>query len=123
MHRPGGVPDAVEQVKHGALLILAQFHNIGHAIRGTHEPDLRQYTQVGEGASKVIATQTGGRVFTSDTDLRDAIASCIADANAYYILTLPAARADYTNEYYSLQVTVDKPGVTTRTRTGYYAQP
>ncbi len=52
MHRPDGVPDTVQQVKHGALLILAQFHNIGHAIRGTHEPDLRQYTQLGDGASK-----------------------------------------------------------------------
>src|ERR1035441_5256666 len=46
MHRPDGVPDTVQQVKHGALLILAQFHNIGHSIRGTHEPDLRQYTQI-----------------------------------------------------------------------------
>jgi hypothetical protein len=58
MHRPDGVPDAVQQVKHGALLILAQFHNIGHSIRGTHEPDLRQYTQVGDGASK-----TDGRIY------------------------------------------------------------
>src|SRR5579863_2157048 len=60
MHRPDGVPDTVEQVKHGALLILAQFHNIGHSIRGTHEPDLRQYTQVGDGASK-----TDGRIYDS----------------------------------------------------------
>ncbi len=58
MHRPDGVPDTVEQVKHGALLILAQFHNIGHAIRGTHEPDLRQYTHLGDGASK-----TDGRIY------------------------------------------------------------
>lgn len=58
MHRPDGVPDTVEQVKHGALYILAQFHNIGHAIRGTHEPDLRQYTQIGDGASK-----TDGRIY------------------------------------------------------------
>jgi len=58
MHRPDGVPDTVQQVKHGALIILAQFHNIGHAIRGTHEPDLRQYTQVGDGASK-----TDGRIY------------------------------------------------------------
>jgi endoglucanase len=58
MHRPDGMPDTVQQVKHGALLILAQFHNIGHAIRGTHEPDLRQYTQVGDGASK-----TDGRIY------------------------------------------------------------
>jgi len=58
MHRPDGVPDTVEQVKHGALLIVAQFHNIGHAIRGTHEPDLRQYTHLGDGASK-----TDGRIY------------------------------------------------------------
>ncbi len=58
MHRPDGVPDTVQQVKHGALLILAQFHNIGHAIRGTHEPDLRQYTHLGDAASK-----TDGRVY------------------------------------------------------------
>ncbi len=58
MHRPDGVPDTVEQVKHGALLILAQFHNIGHAIRGTHEPDLRQYTHLGDAASK-----TDGRIY------------------------------------------------------------
>ncbi len=60
MHRPDGVPDAVEQIKHGALLILAQFHNIGHSIRGTHEPDLRQYTHLGDGASK-----TDGRIYDS----------------------------------------------------------
>jgi hypothetical protein len=38
--------------------ILAQSHNIGHAIRATHEPDLRQYTHLGNGASK-----TDGRVY------------------------------------------------------------
>ena len=58
MHRPDGVPDVVQQVKHGALLILAQFHNIGHSIRGTHEPDLRQYTHLGDAASK-----TDGRIY------------------------------------------------------------
>ena len=58
MHRPDGVPDTVEQVKNGALLILAQYHNIGHSIRGTHEPDLRQYTHLGDGASK-----TDGRIY------------------------------------------------------------
>jgi hypothetical protein len=40
------------------LLILAQFHVIGHTIRGTHEPDLRQYTHLGDGASK-----TDGRIY------------------------------------------------------------
>ena len=58
MHRPDGIPDTVQQVEHGALYILAQFHNIGHAIRGTHEPDLRQYTHLGDAASK-----TDGRLY------------------------------------------------------------
>ncbi|HEY1800029.1 MAG TPA: glycoside hydrolase family 9 protein [Terriglobales bacterium] len=66
MHRPDGVPDTVEQVRHGALYILAQFHNIGHAIRGTHEPDLRQYTQVGDGASK-----TDGRIYDPKLGLNE----------------------------------------------------
>jgi len=66
MHRPDGVPDTVEQVKHGALYILAQFHNIGHAIRGTHEPDLRQYTHLGDGASK-----TDGRIYDPKLGLNE----------------------------------------------------
>jgi len=66
MHRPDGVPDTVQQVKHGALLILAQFHNIGHAIRGTHEPDLRQYTHLGDGASK-----TDGRIYDPKLGLNE----------------------------------------------------
>ena len=64
MHRPDGVPDTVQQVKHGAMLILAQFHSIGHSIRGTHEPDLRQYTHLGDAASK-----TDGRIYDSKLSL------------------------------------------------------
>ena len=40
---PDGVPDAVQQVKHGALNILAQFKNIGHTIRGTHDGSAAVY--------------------------------------------------------------------------------
>ncbi len=79
--------------------------------------------QPGNMGLQVIATQSGGRVFASGDDLKDAIESCIADAGAYYSLAFVAARADQVNEYHTLQVTVDKPGMTARTRTGYYAQP
>lgn len=58
LHRPDGVPDAVQQVKHGVSYILAQFRAFGHSIRGTHEPDLRQYTHLGDGATK-----TDGRIY------------------------------------------------------------
>ncbi|HEY2861527.1 MAG TPA: glycoside hydrolase family 9 protein [Terracidiphilus sp.] len=59
MHRPDGVPDAVEQVKHGALQILAQVDNIGHPIMGIIEPTLRQYTHLGDANSN-----TDGRVYS-----------------------------------------------------------
>jgi hypothetical protein len=45
---------------------LAQFHNIGHSIRGTHEPDLRQYTHLGDAASK-----TDGRIYDSRLGLNE----------------------------------------------------
>ena len=60
MHRPDGVPDAVEQVKHGILQVLAQIHSIGHPIMGIIEPTLRQYTHLGDAASN-----TDGRIYSA----------------------------------------------------------
>ncbi len=59
MHRPDGIPDAVQQLKHGILQVLAQIKSIGHPIPGIIEPDLRQYTHLGDGASK-----TDGRIYS-----------------------------------------------------------
>ena len=71
---------------------------------------------------QVLAVQTGGRVFTSTNDITGAIADCAADADAYYVLSFDGALADQANEYHAIGVTVDRPGVRARTRTGYYAQ-
>ncbi len=59
MHRPDGVPDAVEQVKHGILQVLAQIKSIGHPIMGIIEPTLRGYTHLGDAASN-----TDGRIYS-----------------------------------------------------------
>ena len=71
---------------------------------------------------QVIATQSGGRVLNSSNDIAALISSCLVDAKAYYILAFEAADADHPDEYHNLQVKIDKPGLTARTRTGYYAQ-
>jgi VWFA-related protein len=70
----------------------------------------------------VLAVQSGGRVFNTSNDLETAIADCVADASVYYVLSFESLPADEPDEYHALQVTVDKPGVTARTRTGYYDQ-
>jgi len=72
---------------------------------------------------QVLVVQSGGRVFNSSNDLTAEIAHCVADADAFYVVSFEAARADQADEYHSLAVTIDKPGITARTRTGYYAQP
>lgn len=72
---------------------------------------------------QVLAVQSGGRVFNASNDLFASIDECVADANAFYALSFEAPRADRPNEYHTLTVKVDKPGMKIRTRSGYYAQP
>ena len=71
---------------------------------------------------QVIAVQSGGRVLNSSNDIAALVESCVSDAKTYYTLSFAAADADHPDEYHNLQVKVDKPGLTARTRTGYYAQ-
>jgi|CZKR01.1.fsa_nt_gi VWFA-related protein len=78
--------------------------------------------QNGNLALQVLAAQSGGQVLNSNNDIAKLIATCLADAQAFYTLSFDSPPADHANEYHSLQVTIDKPGLTARTRTGYYAQ-
>lgn len=71
---------------------------------------------------QVLAVQSGGRVLTSSNDIANAIASCLTDAKAYYTISFDSPQADHPDEYHSLQVKIGKPGLTARSRTGYYAQ-
>ena len=72
---------------------------------------------------QVLAVQTGGRVLNSSNDIARLIATCLDDSKAFYTLTFESPRADHPDEYHSLQIQIDKPKLTARTRTGYYAQP
>jgi VWFA-related protein len=78
-------------------------------------------------ALSVLAVQSGGLVLNGSNDLAGAMANEIAksaeDAQAFYVLTFQSPHADHADEYHTLQVKIDQPGVTARTRTGYYAQP
>jgi VWFA-related protein len=74
-------------------------------------------------ALQVIATQTGGLVLNASNDITDQINRCVADVDAYYTLTIEAAAVERPDEYHSIDVKVATPGLTARTRSGYYAQP
>lgn len=52
MHVPDGKPDLIQQVAHGTIQLLAQFDAVGHAIHGIVEPDVAQYTHLGDAVNK-----------------------------------------------------------------------
>jgi VWFA-related protein len=78
---------------------------------------------LGDLALQVLASQSGGQVLNSSNDLAGEIATCAAEANSYYVLTFEGLPGDGPNEYHALDIKLAKPGLTARTRSGYYAQP
>ena len=60
IRRPDGIPDVLQQVKHGVLGLVAQYAAFGHAIPGIIEPTLEEYTHLGDAASK-----TDGRIYSA----------------------------------------------------------
>jgi VWFA-related protein len=72
---------------------------------------------------QVLATQTGGLALTASNDITAQLQRCIADAEAYYELSFDPPPAEHPDEYHHLEIKMAKPGLTARTRQGYYAQP
>ena len=78
---------------------------------------------VGDLSLQVLATQTGGLALNSSNDVASLLQQCLADAQAYYAISFDPSPADHRDEYHSLEIRLSKPGLTARTRQGYYAQP
>lgn len=80
-------------------------------------------TQIGNLALQVIATQSGGLTLRTSNDMTSQINRCIADTDAYYSIAVDTTPSDQPNVYHAVTVKTATPGLTARTRTGYYAQP
>ena len=51
IHRPDGKPDLLQQIEHGTLQLIAQFKNVGFAVRGINFPYLYEYHHLGDGST------------------------------------------------------------------------
>jgi VWFA-related protein len=89
-------------------------------LKGVRTPNQVRFGNLG---LQVLATQSGGLVLNSSNSVADEIEKCVADANAFYVLTFERLAADGPDDYHALDVKVDRSGVVARTRAGYYAQP
>jgi VWFA-related protein len=78
---------------------------------------------LGDLSLQVLAVQSGGLALASSNDVSELLKQCMADAQAYYEVSFDPPPADHRDEYHSLEIRLDKPGLTARTRQGYYAQP
>lgn len=52
IHVPDGQPDILQQIEHGVLYLASMYDAVGHAVHGVVEPDVAQYTHLGDAASK-----------------------------------------------------------------------
>ncbi len=99
---------------------VATDYNYLQYVKGVSGPE---QIDIGDLLLPVLSTQTGGLVLTGTRDLPDLINRSIEDARVYYRITFTAPPARHFDEYHSIEVVVDKPGLKARTRTGYYSQP
>ncbi|MEJ5352325.1 MAG: glycoside hydrolase family 9 protein [Melioribacteraceae bacterium] len=51
IRRPDGIPDLLQQIEHGALQLVAQQKNVGHAVRGIIVGNLHQYHHLGDAST------------------------------------------------------------------------
>ena len=79
--------------------------------------------QIGNLGLQVLALQSGGLTIESNSDVSGMISRCVADATSWYEIDYdppPAAKPD---EYHHIEIKVNHPGLTVRTRKNYYANP
>ena len=79
--------------------------------------------QLGSLGLQVLAYQSGGRILNGSNDVAGEIATCAMDGTAFYVLSFDALPGDGPNEYHELEIKIDKPKLTVRSPSGYYAQP
>lgn len=77
---------------------------------------------IGDLALQVLAIKSGGLALHGSNDIAEGLQQCLTDALPFYEITFDPVEADKPNEYHSLEVRLATPGLTARTRQGYYAQ-
>jgi len=89
-------------------------------VRGISKPS---QVQAGDLGLEVLATQSGGVALNSSNDVAALLQKCLADTGTYYELSFDPRPGDPPQEYHHLEIHISKPGLTARTRQGYYSQP
>jgi VWFA-related protein len=89
-------------------------------LKGVSKPG---QVAIGDLSLQVLATQSGGLALYGNNNLTAMLHQCVADGEAYYELSFDPPTTEHRDEYHHIEVQVARPGLTARTREGYYLQP
>ncbi len=78
---------------------------------------------LGDLALPVLALQSGGLALQASTDVAGMLRRCFDDLQSWYEISFEPPPADAPETYHHLDLKLDKPGLSVRTRDGYYTQP
>lgn len=115
-----------------ARITLYQVDPIGAAKGEMQMPDFQQFfkgvgkfdqAHLGDLGLQALAYRSGGRILNAGNDIAGEIATCVADGIVFYEIAFDGQPGDGPNEYHELELKIDKPNLTVRAPSGYYAQP
>ncbi len=89
-------------------------------LKGVSKPS---QVLIGNLGLQVLAVQSGGLSLNLSNDIAGALRECLADSVPYYEISFAPPAGGQRDEYHHLDIKIEKPGLTARTRQGYYAQP
>ena len=82
---------------------------------------LRDNLRLAQDSLRVLADQTGGMSFLDSNDFTGAFSRIVRDNSSYYVLGYYASNDRRDGKFRRIEVRVNRPGVTVRSRNGYQA--
>ena len=76
-----------------------------------------------ESSLRYVAAATGGLAFRNTNDLSLSLDRVAEDMHSHYILSYQPSNQEFDGAFRSIRVELKKPGLTARTRSGYFAIP
>jgi VWFA-related protein len=73
------------------------------------------------GAMDALARNTGGRAFLESNDIAAGVRAAFEDAESVYVLAFQPGHGEWNGAFRRIEVRVNRPGVSVRHRTGYFA--
>jgi len=90
MHVPDGKPDMLQQIEHGVRYLASMYDAVGHAVHGVVEPDVAQYTHLGDAASK-----TDGLIYDPALEFGERKDGRSGTPDDRWVFTTKASALDY----------------------------